>query len=193
MSDRIPNDVRTSRMRAALMDAARNLFLEQGFAKTSTPQIVKAAGVTRGALYHHFADKTALFLGVLEREAENVALRIDGAIRPDTTPLDALRDGAGAYISAMSVRGRTRLMLIEAPAVLGAEPAARIDEDHARAALREGLEAARKAGQIGDLPLDALTAVLSAAFDGAALAVADGVPQKDATTAIVAVIDGLRS
>ncbi|TIW99947.1 MAG: helix-turn-helix transcriptional regulator, partial [Mesorhizobium sp.] len=67
------NRDRTEATRADLISAARKLFTEKSYAETGTPEIVAAAGVTRGALYHHFADKQALFAAVVEQEAAAVA------------------------------------------------------------------------------------------------------------------------
>jgi AcrR family transcriptional regulator len=155
------------------MQAARALFVEKGYAQTSTPEIVAAARVTRGALYHHFTDKRDLFRAVLEREAQAVASEIEASGSPDASPRAALLDGSLAYLEAMSVSGRTRLLLVDGPAVLGPGETAAIDEAHAARTLREGLEAV--AGSLRHpLPVAALTALLSAAFDRAALAIAEG-------------------
>ncbi|NUS71372.1 MAG: helix-turn-helix transcriptional regulator, partial [Ensifer adhaerens] len=67
------NRERSDTTRAAILDAARGLFVTRGYADTSTPDIVAAAGLSRGALYHHFEDKKALFRAVAEREASAVA------------------------------------------------------------------------------------------------------------------------
>ena len=71
------NRERTERHARDLLAAARALFTDKGYAETGTPDIVAAAGVTRGALYHHFADKQALFRAVVEREAAAVAAEIE--------------------------------------------------------------------------------------------------------------------
>jgi len=161
------NRERTEATRLALIDAARALFVSKGYGDTSTPEIAVAAGITRGALYHHFADKRDLFRQVLVREAEAVAADIEAATPGQMTPRDALLEGSKAYLSAMSVPGRTRLLLIEGPAVLGLEELTAIDEATSAGSLRQGLE---KAGLgKGEVSLDALSRLLSAAFDRAAL------------------------
>lgn len=160
------NAQRTQTTRTALLDAAQTLFVERGYAATSTPEICAAAGVTRGALYHHFADKRDLFVAVLEREASAVREAIDNAAAPAATSArQALRAGADAYLAAMAERGRTRLLLIDGPAVLGPEAQA-IDNAQAGAALRDGLKAALRRDAAFTA---ALASLLSAAFDRAAL------------------------
>ena len=185
------NRERTETTRTALIEAARALFVEKGYAETGTPEIVTAAGVTRGALYHHFADKAALFRAVVEREATAVAERIEHDTTDQASPLEALETGAEAYFTAMSEPGRTRLLLLDGPAVLGPEAMNEIDRDTGARELREGLAYAMDNGPLRAVPLDALTALLSAAFDRAALAIASGEPADDYKTAIRALIDGL--
>lgn len=222
------NAERTHATRAALVAAARDLFVRAGYAATSTPQIAAAAHVTRGALYHHYADKQDLFRAVAEAEAEAVAREIEertaadpgtaAAERPDTpdTPYgpdapDAramLVEGARAYLDAMGEPGRTRLLLVDAPAVLGPAEADALDARHARRTLREGLGAALGAQPGGgsasngsgagddvarDLAdeerLDALTLLLSAAFDRAALALDAGAPPGPLRAAVTELVD----
>lgn len=193
--ERRSNPQRTADMRRRLLAAARSLFVERGYADTGTPEIVAAAGVTRGALYHHFTDKQALYLAVVEAEAAAVAEAIEAAgagVRPgDGDAMRHLLDGARAYLAAMAVPGRTRLLLVEAPAVLGAAEMRAIDEGHAEATLRAGLAEAIAAGVLRPLPLDSLTSLLSALFDRAALdAAADGDPG-EALQVIEALLAGL--
>lgn len=133
------NKERTEATRLALIEAARRLFVEKGYAETATPDIVAEAGVTRGALYHHFEDKRALFRATLEREAQAVAARIETVSTASGTPREALLSGAGAYFDAMAEPGRTRLLLLEAPAVIGFEAMGAIERDNAEDTLKTGL------------------------------------------------------
>lgn len=191
MQDHEPNDLprsnrdRAERTRAALMQAARSLFVDKGYADTSTPEIVAAAGITRGALYHHFEDKRALFRAIVTEEALAVAGAIEQNAPAGLPPFDALIEGSSAYLDAMRVPGRTRLLLIEGPSVLGQAEMKKLDEDNAARTLRSGLEAAM---DMRDVPLAALADLLSAAFDRAALAIDAGADAADYRAAIVALI-----
>jgi AcrR family transcriptional regulator len=167
------------------MQAARSLFVDKGYGETSTPEIVAAAGITRGALYHHFEDKRALFRAIVTEEALAVANAIERESPAGLRPIDALLSGSKAYLDAMRVPGRTRLLLIEGPSVLGPAEMKKLDEDNAARTLHTGLEAAIDAH---DLPLAALADLLSAAFDRAALAIDAGEDAEDYRAAIVALI-----
>ena len=173
------------------MDAARKLFINRGFADTSTPEIVRAARVTRGALYHHFADKTDLFRAVVRAEFAAVAERIEQAAGVPRSALDALRKGGDGFLDAMSDPGRVRLVLLDGPAVLGREEIDKIDRSTSGDSLRLGLEAAIAAGELRPLPLEALTDLFSALFDRAALAIAGGASRAKYRKVIRALIDGL--
>lgn len=160
------NVERSETTRTALLDAAWALFAERGYAATSTPEVCAAAGITRGALYHHFTDKADLFRAVLAREAEAVQAEVEAAAPASASPREQLLRGSDAYLQAMTQRGRTRLLLMEAPVVLGAEEAAALDEANAGKSLRQGLAAAlprRDAAFVRTL-----AALLGAAFDRAA-------------------------
>jgi AcrR family transcriptional regulator len=184
------NRERTEATRLALIEAARRLFVEKGYAETATPDIVAEAGVTRGALYHHFVDKKALFRATLEREAQAVAAHIEAASLPAVSPRAALLSGAAAYFDAMAKPGRTRLLLLEAPAVLGFENAGAIDRDNAEGTLMVGLS--DLLGQdTNRARLEALTDLVSAAFDRAAIAIEKGADRKVYEAAIASLLDGL--
>jgi AcrR family transcriptional regulator len=192
-AERRTNPQRTAATRAALIDAARRLFIDRGYADTSTPEIVAAADVTRGALYHHFEDKRALFRAVVEAELSAVAGEIEQSSDPGGSPFEALVAGTDAYFRAMRSSGRTRLLLVEAPAVFGWAGLYEIDDKHGTRTLREGLAAAMDAGTIRPLPLDALTILMAALFDRGALAIDSGGEAADFRAVVVAVFEGLRT
>lgn len=177
------NRERTETTRLALLDAARALFVDKGYGDTSTPEIAVAAGITRGALYHHFTDKRDLFRQVLLREGQAVAADIEAAAPEQLTPREALLEGSKAYLNAMTVPGRTRLLLIDGPAVLGMEEIVAMDNATSAASLREGL--ARAGVGKDEVSLDAITPLLAAAFDRAALAIDTGAGVEETRTAML--------
>lgn len=185
------NADRTETTRTALIAAARALFLDKTYAGTGTPEIAEAAGVTRGALYHHFADKQALFRAVVEAEAAAVAAEIEAAAPQNLAPIEALVAGSHAYLAAMRRPGRTRLLLLDGPAVLGRAEMDAIDARHGNRTLREGLAAAMRTKAIRRLPVEALTAQLGAMLDRAALAAETGASEGDHAAVVAAVIGGL--
>ena len=166
---RVPNRERSDRMRARLVETGRRLFVAKGYAATGTPEIVAAAGVTRGALYHHFADKAALFDAVIVAEAQAVAEAIGAAEDPAADPVQALVGGGQAFLAAMAWPGRAQLLLVQAPAVLGPARLAAIGAETGGRTLAEGLRAAG-----APEPVSVMAQLLSAAHDRAALAIAGG-------------------
>lgn len=184
------NRERTESMRLALMAAARELFVEKGYADTATPEIASAAGVTRGALYHHFEDKKALFSAIVAEEARQVSAQIEARSARSASERDAILDGAHGYFDAMAMPGRTRLLLREGPAILGLHSLQEIDAENAEGSLKAGL-AALLAASGKDALLGVLAELLSAAFDRAALAIEAGGRREDYETAIAALIDGI--
>ncbi|MET3493571.1 TetR/AcrR family transcriptional regulator [Variovorax boronicumulans] len=176
------NRERTEATRLALIEAARALFVSKGYGDTSTPEIAVAAGITRGALYHHFTDKRDLFRQVLLREEEAVAADIEAAAPEQLTPRQALLDGSEAYLTAMTVPGRTRLLLIDGPAVLGHAEMMAMDDATSANSLRQGL--ARAGLGKGAVSLDTLARLLSAAFDRAALEIDGGADAKEIRSAM---------
>ena len=177
------NRERTEETRLTLLKAARAAFIERGYGPTSTPEIVSAAGITRGALYHHFPDKQALFRAVIAQEMSDVASAIDVAAAHSPDAGSALAVGMSAYLDAMAVPGRARLLLLEAPAVLGPADMARLDDERGTRTLRDGLAAAT--GR--DMPI--LAALLSAASERAALLIEQGdAARNDVEQEIVALI-----
>lgn len=183
----VPQADRRAATRSALVRAARALFAEHGYGATGTPEIVAAAGVTRGALYHHFTDKIDLFRAVIQAEQRALVDAINTATATPTDPIGALIDGGAAYLSAMGDAGRRRLLLVEAPSVLGQAEATALDL--ARSSLAEGVEAALAAGVLPPFPATVLTDLLDALFDRAATAEADA--QGNYIAVISALLRGL--
>jgi len=179
--------------RRALIAAARMQFAENGYAATNTPAIAAAAGVTRGALYHHFADKQALFEAVVEEEHALLALAINAAAggEDEPGPVRALIEGADAYLAAMQDIGRRRILLIDAPAVIERQRLEAINSRFGLRTLVEGVAAAVEAEAIRDLPVMPLAQLLDALFDRAALAPAEELA--DYRKAIKALIRGLKT
>jgi AcrR family transcriptional regulator len=112
---------RTAATRALLLAAGRELFAAQGYAAVSTQAIVDAAGVTRGALYHQFGDKAGLFAEVYEQVEHDLVEAISARIvaAGPTDHLEAMRMGARLFLEECSAPGVQRIVLIDAPSVLG--------------------------------------------------------------------------
>lgn len=166
------NADRRQATREALVRAGRELFVRTGYAATGTPEIVAAAQVTRGALYHHFEDKADLFEAIIRQDATEVAEAIGRRTEGVGDALEALHIGTEAFLDAMAEPGRTRLLLIEGPAVLGTEKMKRIDREISGATLVDGL--AEAVGRAVDGRLEAQASLLAAAFDRAALEISQG-------------------
>ena len=192
LAKRTQQERRTETTRA-LVAAARACFADKGYAGTGTPEIVAAAGVTRGALYHHFADKQALFAAVVEEEHALLAMAINAASESEDEPgpVKALIEGGEAFLSAMQDRGRRQILLIDAPAVLGRETLDAINARYGLRTLIAGISEAIKAKAIRDLPVLPLAHLLNTMFDRAALAEPEELPGY--RKAIKALIRGLKT
>lgn len=149
-----------------VIDSATQLFTERGFADVSLDDVAQAAGVTRGAVYHHFRNKSGLFGAVAARLQADVAAAVVAAA--DDVEADAgarLRAGCHAFLEAITAAPVIRVLLIDAPAVLGWQEWRRLDTENSVTHLREAL------ADVGVSPLllDATTAQLSGAMNEAAL------------------------
>jgi AcrR family transcriptional regulator len=165
---------RSAATRTALVTAARRLWAQRGYAAVGTPEIAAAAGVTRGALYHQFADKTELFAAVLEEVESEVTAALGERVAregpPD--PLAAMRLGATAWLDACADPEVQRIVLLDAPSVLGWERFREVGMRHGLGLVEAMLGAAVQAGAIPGQPLRPLAHLLIGAMDEAALYVA---------------------
>jgi AcrR family transcriptional regulator len=134
--------------RAALVAAARRLFGEQGYASTSVEQIAADAGVTIGALYHHFATKTALFETVFEELHIELLDASARAATKGSDPLDQLARAFESWFDAVLDPAIQRIAITDATAVLGLERFTELDEKYAFGAIVAGLKAAKAAGDV---------------------------------------------
>lgn len=165
---------RSEATRGALVAAARPLFAEKGYAAVGTEEIVRAAGVTRGALYHHFGGKRDLFEAVYEQIEAELAERIAaGALAGNAaSPLEAMRAGADMFLQACTEPEAQRIVLLDGPSVLDWDRWREIAARYGLGLIEASLEAAIEAGAIRAQPVRPLAHVLMGALDEAAMLVA---------------------
>jgi AcrR family transcriptional regulator len=164
---------RSRTTRAALLASARALFTERGFAGTNRDDIAAGAGVTRGALYHHFATKEEVFRAVVEELEQELVARVVIAAEDVTDPGEQLRAGCLAFLDACADPAIRRIVLLDAPAVLGWEAWREIDARYGLALVRAALESAMDAGRMPRAPVDPLAHILLGALNEAAVVVAN--------------------
>jgi AcrR family transcriptional regulator len=191
-------DLRSEATRHRLVVAARMMFAERGYAGVGTEQIVQAAGVTRGALYHQFRDKADLFAAVAETAQAEVAHRITSGAESDGTvdPMTALHAGVRRFLEACADPAVERILLVDGPAVLGWQAWRDLADSYGLGLLQHGLQAAMDAGAITSQPVVPLAHVLIGALDECALFVAraaDPAAARQQCTAILQqLLGGLR-
>lgn len=162
---------RTAATRGALIKAARTLFADQGFSAVGTQAIAGEAGVTRGALYHQFADKAQLFMAVFEEIEEELLGQIGSAMTEAalTDPIAALEVGAKRWLELCADPQVHRIVLIEAPAVLGWDQWREIGQRYALGMVEALIAQAVAGGAVPDQPVRPLAHVMIGAIDEAAL------------------------
>ncbi|KAA1431822.1 TetR/AcrR family transcriptional regulator [Mycolicibacter arupensis] len=165
---------RSAATRAALTTAARTLWGERGYAAVGTPEIAEAAGVTRGAMYHQFPDKAALFLAVVEAVEADVMARLAEAVAASasTTPAAALRSAAESWLVVADDPEVRQLLLLDAPTVLGWDGFRDVAQRYSLGMTEQLLSAAMQAGQLAHQPVRTLAHVLIGALDEAAMVIA---------------------
>ncbi len=182
---------RAQATRNALVAAARQLFVERGYHGTSTEEIVALAGVgTRGALYHHFADKRALFVAVFEAVEEELVAAA-GAQVAEAPPLDMLRNGLLGFLDASLNPEVQRILLIYGPAVLGWQEWRAVEAHYGLGGIQAMLEFAVADGSLADQPVEVMAHLLLATADEAALFIANAEDPRAARDQAVAAIDRL--
>jgi AcrR family transcriptional regulator len=182
---------RSRATRERLLANARVLFGERGYATVGTEEIVRAAGVTRGALYHQFRDKEALFAAVVEAVEAETTARVAAAAASAAGPLDELRVGCRAFLAECADPEIERILLLDAPAVLGWDRWREISQRHALGLVIAVLEAGMEAGVIARQPAAALGHLLIGALDEGAMLVARADDREAARAEVDEVMDRL--
>jgi len=156
----------------ALVSAAHKLFATRGFAASSLDEVLRAAGIARGGLYHHFASKTDLFRAVFEEQEKRLMAAVSAATVHKPDAWAAFRAGCEAFLDACLDPAVQRIILIDAPAVIGWEAMREIESRYALALLEGGLERAMQAGKIAKRPPRPLAHFLLGALSESAMAIA---------------------
>jgi AcrR family transcriptional regulator len=182
---------RSDATRAALVAAARPLFAERGYAGVGAEEIVQAAGVTRGALYHHFGGKPGLLEAVYRQIEKELTEEIVAGTLGGSDPLEAMRVAIGRFLDACLEPEVQRIVLLDAPAVLGWERWREIAADYGLGLIEASLQSAIEAGRIAEQPVKPLAHLLMGALDEAAMLVARAEDPKAAKADVTATLDRL--
>jgi AcrR family transcriptional regulator len=179
-----------------LIKAAKSLFATKGYADTAMEDLVAKAGMTRGALYHQYADKRDLFRAVFEAVEGELGQQIAMGVGAEADPWTQLRSGARAFLRYATAPAIRRIVLVDGPSVLGWEEWRRIDAQHSLGMVRAILEVNVAAGNLAPQPIEPLAHLIVGALNEAALAVA-GAKDMDAAreefgSALESVLDSLR-
>ena len=187
---------RSESTKRKILSAATKLFAKRGFRDIALEDVVKRSGLTRGALYHHFGSKEQLFIGIVEEVERGLAHRILEAAKVESDPLDQLKAGLEAFLNACLDPAVQRILLLDAPTVLGVERWRSVDADYGLGLLRQALEGAMQAGLLKKQPVRPLSHLLLGALSEAGLFVAQSdkpdAARKEVATVLDTMLDGLR-
>jgi AcrR family transcriptional regulator len=164
--------VRSEATRKALVDVGRKLFAKRGYADVGTEEIVRRAGVTRGALYHHFSGKEDLFRAVAEQVEEEMTRKSAEAALAHEDPWEQQRAGWEAFLDACLDPAVQRIILLDAPSVLGPKEWREIASRYGLALVQFGIQSLIDAGLIAKQPVDPLAHLVIGALSEAAVVIA---------------------
>ena len=186
----------TESTRQALVDSALDLFTKRGYAGTSLDAIVKRARVTKGALYHHFSGKQALFEAAFDLVETGAMNRLTEVVAGEGTAWDRAMAGIQAYVRVCLEPSYQRIVIHEAPVVMGWERWREAEEHFSYGLVRATVESLIDAGEIGPLPVEVTARILFGALSAGAETIASSADPKrsatEVTTTIVAVMEGMR-
>ncbi len=183
---------RRTRTRRAILDAARTRFASDGWDATSISEILDDAGVSRGALYHHFDSKEDVFAAVFTEVSADAVAHANAAVAPDQTPLGAFLDGCNAWLSIVRRPEFAQVLLIDGPTALGWDRCRTLEQATSLHVTEAGIRAATRAGEISPPSLRAAALLVNALLAEAALAsLADAADDRDLMATIDSMIRGL--
>lgn len=177
---------RTEATTRALVESARELFASDGYAATQLDDIVRAAGVTKGALYHHFRGKADLFRAVFEREQRHLAMVVAEAYQRRRDPWKGFAAGCRALLEAQLEPGVQRITLLDAPSVLGWEQMRDIGSRYCLQLVKKGLEDAIAAGEMEPRPIEPIAHLVVGAVSEGSMMVARADDQRTAAKRLLA-------
>jgi AcrR family transcriptional regulator len=182
---------RTQATKAKLLAIARKLFVAQGFNHVPAEELVRQAGLTRGALYHHFGGKEQLFIALYEQLQKEIAERIQVAAETAADPWSALQVGCHAFLTACTDPEVRQIVLLDAPSVLSWQQWREVDAQYSLGLLKAGLQAAVENQEIRVKSVDAIAHLLTGAMNEAALWIAQSEKPKTALSQSIEAIDQL--
>ncbi|MFF5390071.1 TetR/AcrR family transcriptional regulator [Streptomyces sp. NPDC013012] len=178
--------------RRALLAEGRRRFAADGYHQVVLAEVARAAGVTKGAAYHHFDSKAGLFRAVVSEVQEELGERVAAEAGRHEDLWEQLRAGCRAFLASGTDPAVRRILLVDAPTVLGWDEWRTLDEESSARHLAEALETLAEAGLIADRPVEPLARLLSGAMNEAALWIARGGDPGAAEEALDRLLAGLR-
>lgn len=157
---------------AALLESARELFVQDGYADTALDDVVARAGVTKGALYHHFESKQDLFRAVYEQEQQRLIEALTAVAAKQRGAWKVLQAACEAFLDSSLDPAVQRITLLDAPGALGWETMRAIENEGSLRMLKDGLRHAMGEGSIRRRPVDPLAHLLFGALCEAAMTIA---------------------
>ncbi|MFF8382178.1 TetR/AcrR family transcriptional regulator [Streptomyces kanasensis] len=184
---------RRAATRQALLAEGWRRFAADGYHHVVLAEVARAAGVTKGAAYHHFDSKAGLFRAVVAEVQRDLGERVATAAERHEDLWEQLRAGCRAFLAAGTDPAVRRILLVDAPTVLGWDEWRALDEESSARHLAEVLTALAAAGVIAGQPVEPLARLLSGAMNEAALWIARGGDQQAAEQALDRLLVGLRT
>jgi AcrR family transcriptional regulator len=193
---KVTKTAQTAATKARLERVGRELFAERGFEGVSAEELVASAEVTRGALYHHYEGKEGLFAAVVESVMRELHTELVRETAGMTDPLLALERGVGVFLKACAEPAVQKILLVDAPAVLGWQKWREMDAKYGLGLVKQALSAAMQAGLLAERDIDVLAHLLLGSLTEAVMVIArspnPSKARKTAERSLVSVIQACR-